>query len=61
VGILRYRGVTYFDTFFTNYRLADMHDARRNDKKLRDTLGVFVHKSHRTLEVCEYYVNDQGD
>lgn len=61
VGIFRYRGVTYFDTFFTNYELGDFHDARRHDKRLPDTLGVFVHTDLHTQEVCEYYIGDQGD
>ena len=61
VGIFRYRGVTYFDTFFTHYELGDLHNARRNNRRLRDTLGVFVHRNQHTQQVCEYYVSDQGD
>lgn len=61
VGILRYRGVTYFDTFFSKYERGDFYGARRDDKRLRDTLGVFVRRNRRTQQVCEYYVNDQGE
>ena len=63
VGIFRYRGVTYFDTFFDNYPIDKPLDTRNKEtiKILRDALGVFVHKDRRTQQVCEYYVNDQGD
>jgi hypothetical protein len=61
VGILRYHSVTYFDTFFSKYERGDFYGARRDDKRLRDTLGVFVHRNQSTQQGCEYYVNDQGE
>ena len=61
VGVLRFRGVTYFDTFLSSRGLGRSHAERQSAAKLRDTLGVFLRKDHRTRQMCEYYVSDQGD
>jgi hypothetical protein len=58
VGIMKFRGISYFDTFFTRIDLGDLQDQRRNDRALWDTLGVFVRKAHRTSQVCEYFLKD---
>jgi hypothetical protein len=61
VGIFVYRGVTYYDTFFRGDDLGDFYDRRKNDKGLRNVLGVFVRKKNKTQQICEYDVSGQGD
>jgi hypothetical protein len=61
VGVLRFRGVTYFDTFLSGSGMGHSHAERQSAAKLRDTLGVFLRRDHRTQQMCEYYVSDQGD
>ena len=43
--MFEYRGVYYFDTFFTLYEQGDFQDQRRDNQALRDTLGVFLRAS----------------
>jgi len=61
VGVFQYRGLTYFDTFFTDTEGGDFRGQRKNDRVLQDTLGVFLHKDGHTRQICEYRVSDQGD
>ena len=61
VGVLRFRGVTYFDTFLSSSGQGHSLAERQSAAKLRDTLGVFLRRDHRTQQMCEYYVSDQGD
>jgi hypothetical protein len=54
-GILEYRKVFYFDTFFNvGNGLGDFNDARRKDPELPYVLGVFVRERGSTTEICEY-------
>jgi hypothetical protein len=61
VGVFVYRDITYFDTFFTNQESGDFNHARKGQKTLRNTLGVFERRDGRTAQVCEYRVEKQGD
>jgi hypothetical protein len=56
-GVFEYRRSSYFETFFDNSGyIADFYNRRRNDSKLQNTLGVFMHKNGVTRQMCEYYV-----
>jgi hypothetical protein len=61
VGIFEYRGVNYFDTFFsTLIDQGDFRDRRKNDQVLRDTLGVFLRRANHTHQVCEYHLENEA-
>jgi len=51
IGIFEYRGTIYFDTFFD--LSGDSEGARVNERKMENTLGVFVRERGSTRQVCE--------
>jgi hypothetical protein len=53
IGIVAFRGRTYFDTFLTS--ASDFENRRMNDPSLAHTLAVFVSEKGRTREVCEIH------
>jgi len=74
VGIFKYKGTYYFDTFFdewgdfedkrygwddpVNKRLAETGKGKSYDKNITNTLAVFLHKDGKTRQVCEYLMTD---
>jgi hypothetical protein len=52
IGILQFRGTTYFDTFLAS-PLGDVRGKRRT-RSLQNTLGLFVARNSATEQVCEY-------
>jgi hypothetical protein len=52
IGIFRFKGVTYFDTFFDGW--GDFEGKRREDPNIWRTLGVFKREKGQTKQVCEY-------
>ena len=52
MGIFRFKGVTYFDTFFNTW--GDFEGKRRKDPDIWRTLGVFKREKGQTKQVCEY-------
>ncbi len=65
IGIFKYRDLYYFDTFFNTW--GDFEDKRRlegtqnKNKDIVNTLAVFLHKSGKTQQVCEYLMTDNND
>jgi hypothetical protein len=58
-GVIHYRTVYYFDTFFDgDERLGDFEDKRKGKRALPDTLAVFQRSAGKTRQVCEYKVDD---
>ncbi len=51
MGIFRFKGATYFDTFFDGW--GDFEGKRRKDPNIWRTLGVFRREKGRTKQVCE--------
>jgi hypothetical protein len=56
IGIFRYRGDTYFDTFFDRVYRAGALGPTKADPDLEDTLGVFLRRGGVTRQVCEYHL-----
>jgi len=52
MGIFRFKGVTYFDTFFNGW--GDFEGKRRESPDIGRTLGVFKREKGQTKQVCEY-------
>ena len=52
MGIFRYKGTTYFDTFFDSW--GDFSGKRRKSPDISRTLGVFKREGQKTKQVCEY-------
>jgi len=52
MGIFRYKGITYFDTFFDTW--GDFDGKRRKDPDIWRTLGVFKREKGQTKQLCEY-------
>lgn len=52
MGIFRFKGTTYFDTFFDGW--GDFEGKRRKDPNIWRTLGVFKREKRQTKQVCEY-------
>jgi len=52
IGIFKYRGLYYFDTFFDSY--GDFQGLRQRDARIGSTLGVFLRSKGTTKQVCEY-------
>ncbi len=51
MGIFRFKGTTYFDTFFDGW--GDFEGKRRKDPNIWRTLSVFRHEKGQTKQVCE--------
>jgi len=51
MGTFRFKGVTYFDTFFNTW--GDFEGKRRKDPDIWTTLGVFKREKGQTKQVCE--------
>jgi hypothetical protein len=51
MGIFRYKGITYFDTFFNTW--GDFEGKRGKDPNIWRTLGVFKREKGQTKQVCE--------
>ncbi len=62
IGIFEYQGTYYFDTFFDGW--GDFQDERRiegaqtKNKKIVNTLAVFLHKGGKTRQMCEYLMSE---
>lgn len=52
MGIFRYKGKTYFDTFFDEW--GDFVGKRKKSPDIDRTLGVFKRENNQTKQVCEY-------
>lgn len=52
IGIVKYKGLYYFDTFFDSS--GDFRGLRQNDARIGNTLGVFLRSGDTTKQVCEY-------
>jgi len=52
MGIFKYDGLYYFDTFFDSS--GDFQGRRQKDPRIGSTLGVFLRKDGVTKQVCEY-------
>ena len=52
MGIFRFKGTTYFDTFFDGW--GDFEGKHREDPDMSRTLGVFKREKGQTRQVCEY-------
>ena len=52
MGIFRFKGTTYFDTFFNTW--GDFEGKRRKDPDIWRTLGVLKREKGQTKQVCEY-------
>lgn len=60
LGIFKYDGVYYFDTFFDHW--GDFRGLRRTYPWINSTLGVFVRDSSKTRQVCEFrWLNNPND
>jgi hypothetical protein len=57
-SVFEYEGLFYFDTFYDDSGLGDYLGERKKDKKLNDTLAVFIRQNHATREVCELYLTN---
>ena len=55
MGIFRYRGLYYFDTFFNGWG-GSRTSSFAYYPALTDILGVFVHRNGKTAQVCEYHM-----
>ena len=55
MGIFRYRGLYYFDTFFNGWG-GSRTSSFAYYPALTDILGVFVHRNGKTGQVCEYHM-----
>jgi len=51
LGILSFRGKTYFDTFYDEW--GDLDNQRRNDSQIYNTLALFKRERGKTEAVCE--------
>lgn len=60
-SVFEYEGLFYFDTFYDDYGWGDYLGARTQDKKLNDTLAVFIRQNNVTREVCELYWTNSRD
>ena len=60
-SVFEYEGLFYFDSFYENDGRGDYQGARVQDKKLGDTLAVFIRQKQVTREVCELYLTDSRD
>ena len=52
MGLFRYKGVTYFDTFFDPW--GDFEGKRKDKPNITETLGVFKREKGQTKQACEY-------
>jgi hypothetical protein len=52
MGIFKYDGLYYFDTFFDSS--GDFQGRRQKDPRIGSTLGVFLRKDGVTKQMCEY-------
>jgi hypothetical protein len=57
MGIFKYRGLYYFDTFFDSW--GDFAGRRRKDPHIGSTLGVFLREGGKTKQVCEYLWHEE--
>jgi hypothetical protein len=60
LGIFKYDGVYYFDTFFDPW--GDFRGLRRTYPWINSTLGVFIRDRSETRQVCEFrWLNNPND
>jgi hypothetical protein len=56
IGIFEYEHLYYFDTFYTS-DYGDLEGNRKDQRKLEETLAVFLRQKNVTKSVCEYKLN----
>jgi hypothetical protein len=58
MSVFQYRGLYYFDTFYTGNGWTDFQGRRETDKSLNSHLAVFLREHGVTRQVCEYFYDD---
>jgi hypothetical protein len=57
MSIFKFKGLYYFDTFFSNDGWGDYRNGRTKDGSLENTLAVFLSRNGKTREMCELREN----